>query len=73
MYSYHIKQVQERLPVDPVKRLFKMRESKIKSSIAIFFDEAFFTRLDVNNLHNEHVYIVENPTAMKIIHVQPVV
>lgn len=76
-HPYHIECVQELIPPDLQKRLRFCRILENKSNRfpnfyknILFTDESTFTRRGVNNLHNEHVYALENPHAVKSIHFQ---
>lgn len=77
LYPYHKIAVQHLLEHDPEMRLVFCRfvngqkEADLNFGNTILFtDEACFTRRGVTNFHNEHVYAVENPHAIKINHFQ---
>lgn len=77
LYPYHKKPVQELLVHDPQIRLgfcrfVNMQRERDPNFVkkVLFTDEAGFTRRGITNTHNEHVYAVENPHAIKVNHFQ---
>lgn len=77
LHPYHVQQVQDLLPIDPERRLAFcqfIQDQRIQnanfSRKILFTDEASFTRSGITNVHNEHVYAVENPHATKVTHYQ---
>lgn len=77
LYPYHIQNVQELLPADTIARLEfcrfiqERRAEDVNFHTKILFtDEACFTRRGMTNLHNEHVYAIENPHVCKQRHFQ---
>lgn len=77
LHPYHVKKVQDLLPVDPESRLTfcnfiqnQLEENPNFSRTILFTDEASFTRSGITNFHNEHVYSDENPHATKVTHYQ---
>ncbi|XP_017885361.1 histone-lysine N-methyltransferase SETMAR-like [Ceratina calcarata] len=71
MHPYHYQRVQQLEEGDPERRrnfcswmLQKLRENENFISQILFTDEAGFDRSGVFNLHNEHVWAIENPHAV---------
>lgn len=66
-HPYHFQSVQNLLPQDyAVRRAFCnwiLAHQDIVPLI-LFCDEATFTRDGINNLHNEHIWAIENPHAI---------
>lgn len=67
LYPYHLQSVHNLHPNDYVPRQIFSRwilENEELISVTLFSDEATFTRNGITNLHNEHVWDIENPHAI---------
>nr|QLJ84872.1 transposase-like protein [Dichotomius schiffleri] len=77
IHPFHVRPVQELLPLDPRSRLNfaeivmerRVIDNEFHTKI-LFTDESCFTRRGMTNLHNEHVYADENPHALRSTHFQ---
>jgi len=66
MYPYHLQRVEHLRPGDFAERLNLckcLNGSRHVHRYIMFTDEAQFNRDDVNNTHNSHVWVDENPHA----------
>lgn len=77
LHPYHKQNVQHLQPNDHEPRLlycqWLLRQHEQNPnfiSSIVFSDEATFTRDGINNTHNEHVWSLENPHAMRVRHFQ---
>lgn len=73
LHPYHYQPVQELLPTDLPQRvrLCEWWSNHLDTlSRTLFCDEATFTRDGINNFHNEHVWAIENPHAVRETHFQ---
>lgn len=77
LYPYHYQRVQALLPEDGPRRvefcqwlLNQHNRNENFTKFILATDEATFTRNGVTNFHNNHVWAVENPHAVKRTHFQ---
>lgn len=76
LYPFHVQRVQALLPRDYLPRVtlcqwftVKCRDPNFLSSV-LFTDEAKFSRTAVTNLHNTHIWAIENPHEISQCHHQ---
>lgn len=77
LYPYHVQKVQALLPTDhPLRTTFcewllqkNSRNARFTADVLVT-DEAIFTRNGITNLHNTHVWAIENPHAVVRNHFQ---